>query len=56
MGLKKRIRANLMKSKFIGDYLMNVMGDKILTNPSKALYSDKKKRGACRKVKKRDAI
>lgn len=51
-GFEEKNKAGLMKNKFIGDYLMNVMGDKVLTNPSKALYSDEKKEELTEKLKK----
>lgn len=45
-------RVNLLKTRFIGEYMMNVSGDKMLTDPSKVLYSDEKKQELTDKLKK----
>ncbi|MCG8483686.1 MAG: alpha/beta hydrolase [Clostridia bacterium] len=38
-----KIMYSVIGSKGIGDYLMSVVGDKMLINPSRVLYSDEKK-------------
>lgn len=44
--------AALMRRKGIGEYLMNLFGDKFLTNPSNVLFSDDKKQELEVKLKK----
>ncbi len=43
--------AELMKSKYFGEYLMSVIGDKMLTNPSGVLSSEEKKEELSAKLK-----
>lgn len=47
---KKAFKA--ISSKGFGDYIMSVMGDKMVTNPSKVLYSEEKKVEITEKLKK----
>lgn len=43
---------NVLKTRFIGECMMNVMGDKMFTDPSNVLYSDEKKQELTDKLKK----
>lgn len=49
-------KAGLLKSKFIGEYLINVTGDKALTDPSKVLFTSDKKEELTEKLKKQIAF
>ena len=45
-------RVELLKKKFIGEYLMSLMGDKVITDLSNVLYSDEKKEELAKKLEK----